>query len=166
MDYAALASQQIIDQTLEALKARNVLPQFVQNKTEAMEAIKKLIPAGATVMTGSSTSLNQIGFVDLLKSDQHPWNNLKDAIVAETDPAKQNELRRQSSLAEYFLGSVHALTVSGELLIASASGSQLGPYAFTSDNVIWVVGAQKSSLRLMTPSSVSANMSSHLKMLA
>lgn len=143
MDYAELADQIKLDKTLAGLKSRNIQAQLVQNKAEALEAIKALIPAGAAVMNGSSTTLDQIGFVEFLKSDQHGWNNLKAAIVAETDPAKQNELRRQSALAQYFLGSVHAVTEAGELLIASASGSQLGPYAFTSENVIWVVGAQK-----------------------
>lgn len=143
MNYSDLADQATIEKTLNGLKSRNVQAEFVQTAAEAVEAIKKLIPAGASVMTGSSTTLNQIGFTDLLKDGQHPWNNLKNAIVAETDAAKQGELRRQSSLAQYFLGSVHAVTSEGELLIASATGSQLGPYAFTADNVIWVVGAQK-----------------------
>lgn len=143
MNYSDLADQATIEKTLNGLKSRNVQAEFVQTAAEAVEAIKKLIPDGASVMTGSSTTLNQIGFTDLLKDGQHPWNNLKNAIVAETDAAKQGELRRQSSLAQYFLGSVHAVTSEGELLIASATGSQLGPYAFTADNVIWVVGAQK-----------------------
>lgn len=42
-----------------------------------------------------------------------------------------------------FLGSVHAIAETGEMVIASASGSQLPSYVFTSDNVIWVVGTQK-----------------------
>jgi len=143
MNYIDLANQATIEKTIEALKGRNIHPQFVQTQAEAIEAIKKLIPDSATVMTGSSTTLNQIGFTDLLKSGDHPWNNLKGAIVTETNPAKQAELRRQSSLAQFFLGSVHAITEDGIALIASASGSQLPAYAFTSDNVIWVVGAQK-----------------------
>lgn len=143
MDYTQLASQASIDKTFVALKERNIHPQFVQTKAEAMEAIKQLIPDGASVMTGGSTTLQQIGFTDLLKSCQHPWNNLKDGIMAEKDGAKQNELRRQSSLSEYWLGSIHALTEDGRAVIASATGSQLPAYTFTSDNVIWVVGAQK-----------------------
>ena len=94
-------------------------------------------------MTGSSTTLNEIGFVELLKSGNHPWNNLKDKIVSEKDPKKQAELRKKSVLANYFLGSVHAVTQSGEVITASNTGSQLAPYAFSSNNVVWVVGTQK-----------------------
>jgi L-lactate utilization protein LutC len=143
MSYAELASQASIDKTFTNLKERNVHPQLVQTKAEALDAIKKLIPAGASVNTGSSTTLEQIGFVDLLKSGEHPWNNLKAAIVQEKDEAKQADLRRQSVLSQFWLGSIHALTEDGQALIASASGSQLPAYAFTADNVIWVVGAQK-----------------------
>jgi acyl-CoA hydrolase len=44
---------------------------------------------------------------------------------------------------DYALGSVHAVTRDGTLVIASASGSQLASYAWGAANVILVVGAQK-----------------------
>lgn len=87
--------------------------------------------------------MNEIGFTEYLKSGTHGWKNLKDALAAEKDPVKQGALRKQSVLAEYFLGSVHAVTETGETLTASGSGSQIPAYAFTSQNVIWVVGTQK-----------------------
>lgn len=143
MSYDSLPDQQIIDQTLQGLGSRNIKAYFVQTKAQALEKVKSLIPDGQEVMTGSSKTLEEIGFVDLLKSGQHPWKNLKQAIVNEQDKVKQSELRRQSVLSQNFLGSVHAITQAGQLLTASASGSQLPSYAFTSNNVIWVVGAQK-----------------------
>lgn len=143
MNYDTIPSSSVIEKTIASLTARNVTVHLVQNASEALEAVKSLIPHGAEVMTGSSTTLEQIGFVDLLKSDQHPWRNLKDAIVAEADPVTQTQLRKASVSADYFLGSVHALTEEGQAVIASASGSQLPSYAFSSDNVIWVAGAHK-----------------------
>lgn len=143
MNYDTIPSLSIIEKTVASLTARNVTVHLVENASEALEVVKSLIPHGAEVMTGSSTTLQQIGFVDLLKSDQHPWINFKDAIVAETDPTKQTQLRKASVSADYFLGSVHALTEEGQAVIASASGSQLPSYAFSSDNVIWVAGAHK-----------------------
>ncbi len=44
---------------------------------------------------------------------------------------------------DYALGSVHAVTAGGTLVIASASGSQLASYAWGAAKVIFVVGAQK-----------------------
>jgi hypothetical protein len=88
-------------------------------------------------------TLREIGFEELLISKAHPWKNLKDDIVAEKDPVRQALLRKQSTCADYFLGSVHAIAQTGELVIASATGSQLAPYAFSSSNIIWVAGIQK-----------------------
>ncbi len=151
MQYDQLASKEIVEKTIASLKERNINPIFAETKEEAVLKIKELIPAGATIMTGSSTTLNEIGFSDLLVSKNHPWKNLKDAIVEEKDPEKQNRLRRESVLSDYFLGSVHAVTQDGEVWTASASGSQIPSYAFTSPNVIWVVGTQK-----IVPDSASA----------
>lgn len=137
------ATSEQIKKTIANLEERNFHPELLDNKEQALARIQELIPAEADVMTASSLTLDQIGLTDLLISAKHPWNNLKAAIVAESDPAKQGQLRRESVLASYFLGSVHAVTESGQLLIASASGSQIAPYAFTSPNVIWVVGTQK-----------------------
>jgi L-lactate utilization protein LutC len=141
--WVELADEAVVKKTIEALKSRGVHVEFLNNKEDALKRLTEFIPPGVDVMTGGSTTLNEIGFVDLLKSGKHPWNNLKDKIVSEKDPQKQAELRKKSVLANYFLGSVHAVTQSGEVITASNTGSQLAPYAFSSNNVIWVVGTQK-----------------------
>ncbi len=143
MDYTKIASDEVVTKVAEALKGRNVSPIIVDTKEQALEEIKKLIPAGGSVMNGSSTTLQEIGFVDYLKAGQHGWNNVHEEILKESDPVRQARLRKESVLADYFLGSVHAITEAGQLLIASASGSQIPSYAFTTDNVIWVASANK-----------------------
>ncbi len=143
MKYDTLASENAIKKVMDAVKQRGLNAELVDTKEDALRRLQALIPQGAEVMTGSSTTLNQIGFTDLLKSGKHPWKNWKDMILSEKDGAKQMELRRKSVLAEYFLGSVHAIAETGEMVIASASGSQLPSYVFTSNNVIWVAGTQK-----------------------
>jgi hypothetical protein len=120
-----------------------VAVESIATKDAALERVKALIPAGARVMTCSSTTLRQIGFETLLESGAHPWRWLKNEINVEKDPARRGELRKQSTLAEYYLGSVHAIAETGELVTASATGSQLPAYEFSSDHVIWVAGAQK-----------------------
>ena len=94
-------------------------------------------------MTGSSTTLSEIGLIDLLKGGKHPWRAWKDRILAEKDQAKQNDLRRASTTAEYFLGSVQAITETGQVLGVDASGSRQGGYVFGAKHVIWVVGVNK-----------------------
>jgi L-lactate utilization protein LutB len=143
IDYTALASDEQVLQTAAALKARGFNVEIVDTAAEALEKVRALIPAGASLMTGASQTLQNIGLEDVLISKDHPWNNLKDEILAETDTARQAELRRNSILAPYYLGSVQAISQTGEVVIASASGSQLPAYAFSSPNVIWVAGIQK-----------------------
>ncbi len=143
MTYDTLASEESIQKVLDSLPARNIAGEVVKTKEEALARIRALIPAGASVMTGASVSLEEMGFVDFLKSGDHQWKNLKEAVVAEKDPAKQGRLRKEATLADYFLGSVHAITENGEVIIGSNTGSQLPSYTFSSDNVIWVVGTQK-----------------------
>ena len=125
MNYTEIPSSEIVANTTASLTERNFEPIVVNTKEEALEKIKELIPAGASVMNGSSVTLKEIGFVDYLKSNHHGWNNLHEAILKETDPAKQAELRRQALLSDYYLGSVHAIAETGELVIGSNSGSQL-----------------------------------------
>jgi L-lactate utilization protein LutC len=138
-----LAGKETINKIMIALQTNGIESIFVEGKAEALEKIKELIPSGASVMNGSSTTLDQIGYIDYLKSEHHPWNNLHKAIVEETDPTKQAAMRKQALLSDYYLGSVHALSENGEFLIASNTGSQLPHIAFSSKNLIFVVGAQK-----------------------
>jgi L-lactate utilization protein LutC len=142
MNYKTLATPETVSRTFEGLRARNIEPILVETRVEALEMIKSLIPAGASVTNGSSVTLDEIGYLEYLKSSQHPWNNLQAAIISEEDPVKRTKLRR-AVVAEYYVGSVHALTEAGELVIASGTGSQLPSIAYDAQNVIFVVGAQK-----------------------
>jgi YkgG family uncharacterized protein len=56
---------------------------------------------------------------------------------------QRREMRTLAASPGYAVGSVHALTEGGSLLIASASGSQLGPLVPGAGQVILVIGAQK-----------------------
>jgi L-lactate utilization protein LutC len=117
--------------------------ELVEKKEDALAKLENMIPPGSTVMTPGSVTLQQIGFEGLLKSGKHPWRNFKAEILAEKDPVRQTALRKEATLSEFIVGGVHAIAESGEIVIASATGSQLSPYAFSSRNVIWVAGAQK-----------------------
>lgn len=143
MNYTALASAESIEKVVTALKEHNINTIVVDTKAQALQRIKELIPQGAEVMNGSSVTLQEIGFIDYLKEGTHGWRNVHEEILNERDAVKKEELRKRSILADYFLGSVHAITEDGQLVAASASGSQIPSYAFSSNNVIWVAGTQK-----------------------
>jgi len=143
INYTELATPTQVQQTIAAVEARGIKVHLVDTPAQALEKVHQLIPAGSDIMTGGSQTLREIGLEDLLIAKTHPWVNLKDAILAENNPEVQGKLRAQSVLAPYFLGSVHAISETGEIVVASGSGSQIPSYAFSSRNVIWVVGTQK-----------------------
>jgi len=142
-DYSALATEVTLEELVGALKERNIDGRIVPDGQAALEAIKALIPKSASVMNGASRTLEEIGYVDYLKSGQHEWNNLHEGILAEKDPVKQSALRRQALLADFYLGSVHGIAETGEMVIASNSGSQLPHVVYSSPNVILVVSTKK-----------------------
>lgn len=143
MNYKTIPTKDIVEKTMNSLKKNGHLPEFFETKEEVLERIKELIPKGVSVMNGASRTLEDIGFIEYLKGNSHGWNNLHAEILAEKDVAKQNLLRKQSVLSDFYLGSAHAVTENGEILIASNSGSQLPHTVFTSENLIFVVGIQK-----------------------
>ena len=143
MNWNILASDESIEKTAKALREKGYEVIVVENGKEALKKIKTIIPKNASVMNGSSVTLEQIGYIDYLKSGAHEWNDLHKKITAEQDQEKRVLLRKQSALSDFYLGSVHALTEEGEFLIASNSGSQLPHVVYTSDNLIFVVGTQK-----------------------
>ena len=52
-------------------------------------------------------------------------------------------MRKLGAAPDYMLGSVQAITEDGRLVLASKSGSQLGPIVSGAGKVILVAGAQK-----------------------
>lgn len=141
--YDTLAPKETVEKTIEALKSRGIKAEYVETRKDALGRLKEYIPEGAEIMTGGSTTLDQIGFTDILISGLHKWKNLKDAILKEKNPATQMNLRKKSVTAEYMIGSVNAIVETGEILIVNATGSSFPAYSFSSDNIIWVAGTQK-----------------------
>jgi acyl-CoA hydrolase len=93
-------------------------------------------------MEASSTTLKQIGAHEVI-NESGRFVPLNKEISKENDSAKRAELRRALPSPDYAVGSVHAVTEDGQMLIASASGSQLPSYSFTAKKVILAVGIQK-----------------------
>ena len=143
MGWDELASSDAVARTMASLKSRNFDVEVLKNRGEVMRRITELIPNGAEIMMGSSNTLSEIGFLDLVKNGREGWRNLKDILSGVTEPLKRYELRAKSSIAQFYLGSVHAVAETGEVVVASNTGSQLPGYVYKSPNVIWVVGTQK-----------------------
>ena len=143
MDFSKVASIDTINNVIKKLEARNISAILVKDKSDALSKIIDMISEGSSLLEASSTTLKEIGFDDYLTVNPKKWDILKNRIQAESDEVKRADLRRQLTYADYTIGSIHALTKEGEVIFASASGSQVPGYVYTARHVIWVVGAQK-----------------------
>ena len=132
-----------LETAVENLEANGFEVVVVDTADEALDAVTDQIPAGASVMNGHSTTLEEIGFDDYLSGDDHDWESLPDRIWSIDDDAEREAARRDAQTADYFLGSVNAIAATGELVAADMSGSRIGAYPFAAGNVVIVSGTNK-----------------------
>ncbi|MFA5873209.1 MAG: LUD domain-containing protein [Anaerolineales bacterium] len=141
-NFANLASEAQIERTIKALEANNIHAILAENGVDAKMKLFEIFPADAEVFTSSSVTLNTLGITEELdKSGRYDSVRAK---LGEMDPKTQNrEMQKMGATPEYMIGSVHAVTETGRIIIASKTGSQLAGYAAAAAHVIWVVGTQK-----------------------
>jgi hypothetical protein len=71
------------------------------------------------------------------------YQAIKPRVLAIDRATGAEDIRRLLASPDVAVGSVHAVTETGSLVIASGSGSQLPGYAGDAARAIWIVGAQK-----------------------
>jgi hypothetical protein len=140
--FARPASSERIDKAARNLELHGIQVRIVENVGAARVELRKLLPDGATVYTATSQTLETTGLADEIEKSSR-LTSVR-AQLAQLPPAADAATKRRLlSVPEYVVGSVHAVTEEGQVLVASATGSQLPSYAFGAEHVIWVVGAQK-----------------------
>ena len=138
----APASAESISRTIEALAARNVDAVLVESREAALAKLRELVPEGSEVFVSTSETLDTIGYTEYMHGNDR-YINLHDQMLAQPDAAAQREFRRTTTTADYFVGSVQAIAETGEIVVASGSGSQIGAYSYGARRVILVAGTQK-----------------------
>jgi hypothetical protein len=140
--FTTLPDEQTLAATVTALEEHGFSVEVVDDLDAARQAVLARIPHGSSVMTNTSVTLAETGIADAVNDGGH-YDSAR-AKMAELDYATQlQEMKAVGGQPDYALGSVHAVTRDGTLVIASASGSQLASYAWGAGNVIFVVGTQK-----------------------
>jgi L-lactate utilization protein LutC len=141
-DFAQPASEAMLQAVAERLRERNFETIIVANAAEAKAAVMERIPDGVEVHSGKSKTLEDIGvFSELMASDRYDFVRKRTSKMDRKTQAR--EIRKLGASPDVMLGSVQALTEAGQLVVASASGSQIGPYASGAGTLILVVGSQK-----------------------
>ena len=141
--FTTLATDDVVERTKKALEGHGFEVFVVDSAADAKAKVVELIPAGAEVMTNASKTLDDTG-ISAEINESGRYDALRPKLMAiYGDPTKKREQRKLAAAPDYSLGSVAAVTEDGSVVIASASGSQLGQYPYAAGKVIWVVGTHK-----------------------
>jgi hypothetical protein len=126
--------------TVQALKKNNFEAQYFSKAAEALEALWRLIPEGATVGVGGSVTLNQIGFYDAVQ--KRPVK-LLNPFAQGLSPEEGGKIRRAIFSADVFVGSSNAVTEDGKLYNIDATGNRVAPMIFGPKRVVLFCGVNK-----------------------
>lgn len=142
MDYSQPVSKQRMQTAADALIANGMIAIIVNNGQEAKDKVLELVPKGSEVFTMSSITLETIGLPAEI-NDSGRYQSVRTRLNAMDRKTQVLDMNKLGAGPEYAIGSVHALTEDGKVIVASNTGSQLAAYASGAAHVIWVVGAQK-----------------------
>jgi acyl-CoA hydrolase len=132
----------LLERVASVLRSRNIDVTIVDTADEARDVVLGLVPAGAEVHSGKSKTLEDVGlYRELMESGR--YDAIRPKLFAMDRATQGREIRKLSAAPDVMLGSVAALTEDGELVAASATGSQLAAYASGAGRLILVVGSQK-----------------------
>jgi hypothetical protein len=142
IDFAAPVSDAELEALARRLRERNFEVVIVQDAGAARAAVLERLPQGAQVHSGKSKTLEDTGvFDELMASDRYDFVRRRTSKMDRK--TQRDEIRRLGAAPDIMLGSVHAVTEAGQLVIVSASGSQIGPMASGAGTLILVIGSQK-----------------------
>lgn len=142
MDWKKLTSKETVESTIKELEKREITAFYVQNGQEAKDKALSLISKGSRVLVSTSVTAEQIGLKDEIDNGED-YKSVRNEYMALDKDNQADKIRELRSTPEVIVGSVHAVTEKGEVLVASNTGSQIPGYSYGAGKVIWVVGAQK-----------------------
>lgn len=142
MSWDTLATDQSIKNAIQALKENGIDAMAVDSGAQAKKKVLEMLPKGAEVMSMSSVTLETLG-LDKEINESGNYDAVKPKLSKMDRRTQGTDMQKLGAAPVWTVGSVHAVTEDGKILIASNTGSQLGAYAYASSRVIWVVGTQK-----------------------
>ena len=140
--FTTLADERTLDSTVVALQEHGFSIDVVDDLDAARGAVLARIPKGSTVMTNTSVTLQETGIASAIDG-RGPYQSARNEMMALDFATQLQEMKAIAGQPDFALGSVHAVTRDGVLVIASTSGSQLASFAWGAAYVIFVVSTQK-----------------------
>ena len=137
-----MADDEALSGTIKALNENGISTFVVASGEEAKRKALELIPKGSEVFTFTSTTLEEIGLAKEL-NESGKYNSLRSKFQKMDRNTQKKEMAQLAAAPDWAVGSVHAVTQDGKVIIASATGSQLAAYANGAQHILWIVGTQK-----------------------
>ena len=139
-EFKAWSNEMLGTKATEALTKNNFSSVYSKTKQDAAEQLLALIPAGATIGVGGSSSINEVGVLDELKKRGHTIYNHN---VPGLTPDESLALRRAQLTCDVFLCSTNAVTLDGKLVNVDGIGNRTAAMMFGPKQVIVVAGVNK-----------------------
>jgi hypothetical protein len=131
-----------LERTAEALRARGFAAVIADGAAHARSLVLAAIPEGAEVHSALSETLRELGITQEI-DESGRYDSLRARLAVMDRETQDREMRKLGAAPDYIIGSAHAITDDGIILVGSGTGSQLGAYAYAAGQVILVVGHQK-----------------------
>ena len=128
--FTTLPDEHALQATVVALEEHGFSVEVAGDLDAARQAVLARIPEGSSVMTNASVTLAETGIADAINDDGGRWESARNKMFALDFATQAQQMKAIGGQPDYALGSVHAVTRDGTLVIASASGSQLASYAW------------------------------------
>jgi len=141
-EFGLLRPRDQIEAASEALGGHGVTSVVVDSGEDAKDAVLSMLPVGAEIFNNTSRTLESIGLAEVIERSG-AFQPLRLRLYQMDHEMQRREMRQLAAAPDFVLGSAHAVTTDGSLLVASASGSQLGPLVSGAGEVILVIGGQK-----------------------
>lgn len=142
LDFERPADRAHLERTAVALAGRGFLAQVADSGADARRLVLEGIPEGAEVHIALSGTMRELGITAEI-DESGRFDSVRSRLNALDRETQAREMRKLGAAPDYILGSAHAITDDGEIVVGSGSGSQLGAYAYAGGRVILVVGHQK-----------------------
>ena len=140
--FSKLASEKAIATAVSSLERNGIKTIVTENSGQAKKEALDIIPAGAEVFTTTSQTAEVVSLAKEI-NESGEYSSVRNKLMEMNRSTQSREMAKLGAAPEFVVGSVHAVTEDGQLLIASASGSQLPAEAYSGGKVIFLVGTQK-----------------------
>src|SRR2546427_7959326 len=142
LEFARRASEATLEALAEKLRARNFEVVIVDDGAAAKAEVLSRVPEGSQVHSGKSKTLEDAGIFDEFMNNEN-YDFIRRRTMKMDRNTQRDEMRKAGAAPDIMVNSAHAVTEAGQIVMTSATGSQIGPIASGAGELILVIGSQK-----------------------